>query len=227
MGILGAAALVMWWDIAPGADAEFHEWHTREHFPERLGVLGFLRGRRYVAEQGEPRYFTLYELEALAITTSPPYLARLNDPTPWTRRVVPSFRNLNRTAARVTLSLGRGIGGALATLRLAPQPGREDELRGWLTETALPALLEQPQMVGAHLCEGVVEASRVQTEECRLREREDEVARWVVLAEGGEPPAVAAAMQQLLGPAELERHGAEPGAALGIYRLLYSLSTED
>ncbi len=216
----------MWWDIAPGEDAEFHEWHTREHFPERLGVPGFLRGRRYVAEQGEPRYFTLYELDSLGVMTSPAYLARLNDPTDWTRRVIPTFRNLNRTASRVTLSLGRGIGGTLATLRLEPRLGREDELRRWLTDTTLPALLEQPQMVGVHLCEAEVEASRVQTEERRLREREDEVARWVVLAEGGEPAAAADAFQRLLKPDDLEQYGAEPGAVLGIYRLLYSLSAE-
>lgn len=216
----------MWWDIAPGGDAEFHGWHTREHFPERLGVPGFLRGRRFVAEQGEPRYFTLYELDSLAVMTSPAYLARLNDPTDWTRRVIPTFRNLNRTASRVTLSLGRGIGGTLATLRLGPRLGREDELRRWLTDTTLPTLLEQPRMVGVHLCEAEVEASRVQTEERRLRERADEVARWVVLAEGGEPAAAAAAFRRLLKLDDLEQHGAEPGAVLGIYRLLYSLSAE-
>ena len=49
MGLLGSAVLAIWNDIAPGGDAEFNHWHTREHVPERVGVPGFLRGRRYLA----------------------------------------------------------------------------------------------------------------------------------------------------------------------------------
>jgi hypothetical protein len=54
MGMLGQAALVMWWDIAPGGDADFHEWHAREHFPERLGVPGFLLERRGPRRKANP-----------------------------------------------------------------------------------------------------------------------------------------------------------------------------
>ena len=90
MGMLGQAALVMWWDIAPGGDADFHEWHAREHFPERLGVPGFLRGRRYVVEDGEPRYFTLYELDRLEVTTA----ARGDEPQLLAERLVQRYGKL-------------------------------------------------------------------------------------------------------------------------------------
>ena len=227
MVMLGNAALLLWWDIVPDGDADFHEWHTREHFPERLGVPGFLRGRRYAAELGAPRYFTLYELESLAVTTSPALAERLDHPTAWTRRVMPTVRNFYRTPSQVTVSLGRGMGGTLATVRLVPRPSRENELRRWLATTALPKLLEQPQMGGAHLCEAVPEVNQVQAEERRRRGwpvgDQDTVAHWVVLAEGGEPEAVADALQRLLGPTELERQQAASGAILGIYRLLYEL----
>ena len=53
--MLGKAAVAMWWDISPEMRAEWEDWHTHEHMPERLGIPGFLRGTRWVADSGEPR----------------------------------------------------------------------------------------------------------------------------------------------------------------------------
>lgn len=223
MGLLGKGALAIWNDVAPGGEAELNHWHTREHVPERVGVPGFLRGRRYVALAGTPQYFTLYETEAPETLASPAYLARLNDPTPWTRRALPLFRNTIRTACRVTESLGRGVGGALATLRLAPAAGREEELRAWLTATTLPALVERPGCVGAHLLEADLGATEVRTEERKLRSEEDAVARWVFLVDGLDAEAVEGACRDHLSVEALGRRGAGAEVALGVYRLLYLL----
>jgi hypothetical protein len=224
MGLLGNGILAIWNDVAAGGDAEFNHWHTREHIPERVGVPGFVRGRRYVAVSGAPRYFTLYETETVETLAGPAYLARLNDPTPWTGRVLPLFRNTIRTACRVTLSLGHGVGGALATLRLAPMPGRDEEVRSWLIRTTLPMLVERPGLVGGHLCEADTSATQIPTEERRLRAGPDQVVRWVLLVEGTEPEAVETGCRDLLSTDALEGRGVSPGAAVSIYRLLYSLS---
>src|SRR5262245_29442287 len=148
MALLGPAVLAFWNDVADGRDAEFVHWHSREHIPERVGIPGFLRGRRGVAVAGRPRYFTLYETESLATLSGPDYVARLNAPTPWTQRALPLFRNSKRSACRVTLSLGAGVGGALATLELGPAPGREGELRDRLTKHLLPSIAERPGLIG-------------------------------------------------------------------------------
>lgn len=224
MGLLGTGILAIWNDVAPGGEAEFDHWHTREHIQERVGVPGFLRGRRYVAVSGSPKYFTLYETETVATLASPAYLARLNDPTPWTQQALPLFRNTIRTACGVTRTLASGVGGALATLRLGPIAGREQELRAWLTGTTLPALVERPGLVGAHLAEADLSATTVRTEERKLRPQEDEVARWVVLVEGIDPDTVESACRDHLTPEALGRRGASPETALGVYRLLYCLS---
>ena len=50
--MLGNAAVAMWWDIAPEVRAEWEDWHTREHMPERLAIPGFLRGTRWIADSG-------------------------------------------------------------------------------------------------------------------------------------------------------------------------------
>ena len=224
MGLLGKGILAFWHDVAPGGDAEFNQWHIREHIPERLGVSGFLRCRRYMAVSDGPTYFYFYETETVETLASPPYLARLNAPTPWTRRVLPLFKDNIRTACRVTQSLGRGIGGCVATLRLGPLAGREEELRGWLTGTTLPALIERPGIVGAHLCEADLPATRVPTEERKLRPQEDAVARWVMLVDGTERDAVETACRDHLSPEALARRGAGGDITLGVYRLVYCLA---
>ena len=225
MAFLGTGILAIWNDVAPGGEAEFNHWHTREHVPERVGIPGFLRGRRYEALAGSPRYFTLYETESVATLGGTAYLERLNNPTAWTRRALPLFRNTRRTACRVTLSLGEGIGGALETLELGPARGREEELRGWLTGTALPTVSERPGLVGSHLCEADVAATtaKAKTGEARLGDRPDETARWVILVEGVDRDTVEGAGRAFLSAETLTRHGAAPDIAAAVYRLTYSL----
>ena len=58
MSLLGQAAMVFWHDIADGDD-DYKDWHSNEHMNERVGVPGFLRGRRGRSLRGEPRYFIM------------------------------------------------------------------------------------------------------------------------------------------------------------------------
>jgi hypothetical protein len=113
MSLLGNSAVAIWNDVAPEGLAEFYEWHHREHMPERVGIPGFLRGRRYIAVRGAPEFFTLYEATSTAVLAGPHYLERLNNPTPLTRHVIPKyFRNMVRGVccgrrARTTRLRGR------------------------------------------------------------------------------------------------------------------------
>ena len=56
-------------DIDEAAIAEHDDWHTHEHLPERLSIPGFLRGTRWVAVRGSPRYTVLYEVDDHIATT--------------------------------------------------------------------------------------------------------------------------------------------------------------
>ena len=223
MSLLGKGFLAIWNDIRSGDD-DFHHWHTKEHVPERVGVPGFLRGRRYQVATGRPAYFTLYETETVDVLASAPYVERLNNPSPWTRRAVALFTNANRTACRVTATQGQGVGGALATLQLGPRPGGEAGLREWLAGGALPALVGRPGVVGAALGEADLAATLVPTEERKLRPEADKVAAWVVLVDALDADEAAAACGEILLPEALARHGAALETDLAVYRLLFSLS---
>ena len=78
-GLAGKAFVAIWHDVVPEGKAEFSAWHTRQHMPERLGVTGFLRGRRYLAEHGTPEYFNLYETTTTAVLAGRPELAHHED----------------------------------------------------------------------------------------------------------------------------------------------------
>ncbi len=113
------AFLALWNGIDPARDAEYNEWHAREHVPERLSVPGMLRARRYVARDDTTLpYFTLYEMVSTAVLASAPFRALLDHPTPWSSSLRPSFRHLLRLPCRSLASHAVGIGGALATFEV-------------------------------------------------------------------------------------------------------------
>ena len=188
--MLGRAAVAMWWDIAPEVQAEWEDWHTREHMPERLSIPGFLRGSRWIAGHA---YFVLYELDSPATLTAAPYLERLNNPTPWSRRMMPHHRNMVRTLCDVRSSSGRGLAGVMAVIRdKVPL-----EMRKGVTAT--------------HLLEGRALAGTPQTAEQKMRGG-DAQAQWVALIGGYDASAVEPVARELGGQ-----------ALVGVFRLSYCL----
>src|SRR5215207_359655 len=112
MALSGKGAMVLFYDIVPEAVEEHDDWHTHEHFEERVSIPGFLRATRWVNLEGAPRYLALYEVEDVKVLGDAPYLERLNNPTPWTQKTMPSFRGMTRGFCSVTLSAGLGLGHA-------------------------------------------------------------------------------------------------------------------
>ena len=215
MSLIGQAVIAIWNDVAPDGREQFYEWHNHEHMPERVGIPGFLRGRRYHAAGAKPEYFTLYEAETASVLTGPHYLERLNNPTPATRHVIPSyFRNMVRGVCNVRLSAGVGMGGAIATLRFAAEAGRSAELDGHFA-TALPAIANMPMIAGAHFCTADAAASTIQTAE--RKSHGAAVPDGLVMIEGVTPESVSAACDALL--SELQRASASVAMERGVYRL--------
>ena len=119
MALTGQAFMALFHDVLEVDKTEYMEWHTREHMPERLGIPGFRTGKRLINHALERyQYGTLYSGDTVEVFRAPPYLERLNDPTPWTQRVQPSFRNFIRIACERIATAGIGDGGAMVTVRL-------------------------------------------------------------------------------------------------------------
>lgn len=221
MSLMGDAVVLVWNDVRRDAAEEFLEWHNREHTQERVGIPGFLRSRRFRAMDGRSRYFLLYELADSATLGSEPYMERLNNPTPWTRRMGLCFSNSCRSLCRVPFSRGLGQGGLIYTLSydLAQEDDGEAHLR-LLTEQLLPAVAAETGVIATHLCQADIGLSRVQTEE--KKGRVITTPSWVVLVEGsGEPERFLERCEAGL-PESIRRAGGGDPIDRGVYALEFS-----
>jgi len=210
--LTGKAVVAIWNGIAPEARDEFYAWHLKEHIPERVGIPGFQRGRRYIAVSPEthPEFFTLYEADTMQVIQGPDYANRLNAPTPWTQSVTKHFRDTARALARVSESHGTGVGGALLSLRFDADPASLDPLRALVREAA-----GAPRICGAHLCAADTAASGTRTAESEGRTDIQAPPTWFALIEATDADALAERLPQ----AALVAAGARGPFHRGVYRL--------
>lgn len=170
MALKGSAFVIMWHDITPQGDADYNQWHTRQHMPERLDHAGFRRSRRGVNRGLERQvYFTLYEGDDLATFVNEDYSRSLNNPTPWTQSIAPQFRNFLRMACVVLETGGRGVGGALVSLRMGLPQGMDEAAAHEALRPALDAINGLPEVTAAHLAAARPDFSDQRTSETELR----------------------------------------------------------
>jgi hypothetical protein len=109
-------------------------------------VPGFLYGRRHTAISGSYAYFNFYLVESPAVLTSKPYLERLDNPTPMTKRIMSEvFINMNRTVCHRTLRRGPFRGAYAVTARFNGRPAAA------AMTAALDALLKDTKVAGGEI----------------------------------------------------------------------------
>jgi hypothetical protein len=224
MSLLGSAAVAMWWNMAPDLRSEFEDWHSHEHFPERMSIRGFRRGSRWTSEDGGEGFFVLYELETYGTLTSADYLARLNDPTPWSTKMMPHHRNMVRSQCRVLETYGGGVAQFMLTLRFSPSVDRANDLDRNLGPV-LANVPRLPGITGGHLLRTETPNAPT-TAEQKIRGG-DAVADWIILVSGYDPEALEKVAGAELGATSLERAGGLSSSAASLYRLSYALTPYD
>jgi hypothetical protein len=207
----GSGAFVAWHDVETGREAEYVHWHSHEHMQERVAIPGFLHGRRYAVIGPGPDFLIVYAVTDMGVFTSPAYLERLDNPSVWTREVMPALRNMNRSLCRVEASSGSGMGRFMQTVRFSPEGGREPSVRAAIA-TELASLGAEAGLCAAHLLVADRRSSTRPTQETGLRAVPDTVADWVLLVEGYDKAAVARDRSVLL-----SRAGAAPNIAADLY----------
>lgn len=223
MPLLGKAAVAMWWNVAEEHLGEFHEWHSKEHLPERLGIPGFERGSRWQREDGGD-FFVIYELAAYEVLVSEAYRARLNNPTRWSTTMMPLHRNMVRSQCRVVASYGRGVATFMHTIRLSPEEGRADQLEEHLRQT-LAKVPERFGVTGAHLLRTETPSVPATTEQ-QIRGA-DAAADWIVLVSGHNDAALKAVRSVVLGREALRGSGAAAVYHDEPFQLVHALVTQD
>jgi hypothetical protein len=219
MALLGKGVLAIWNGITAGNDIEFIKWHLREHIPERVGIPGFLRGRRYVAHEGHPKYFNFYETESTDTLVSPAYRARLNAPTPWTQTVIKEFKDMSRTICEVVASTGRGEGAWIEAIRIGAAAEPQAFSRAVAGEV-VGAIADRDGIIGVHFLRGTEAPGNTPTVESKLRGKPDERCDWILLVEAAELDLLQAANAAGV----LRQHAAGVAIERGVYRLQYGLT---
>ncbi len=152
MPIAGKGMLLTSMDVDLAHEEDFNRWYDREHLEERVAIEGFIEARRYVAEDGAPKYLFLYSTETIDVLNSPAYKARLANPTEWSKKTMARFKNMIRSVGRITISRGKGRGAMLGIVRIRPANGGHETLRDAL-RTAL-----DPQSMDGVISMHVVES---------------------------------------------------------------------
>jgi hypothetical protein len=186
---------------------------------ERLSVPGFVRATRWVATAGGPRYMVIYEVSGTDIATSPAYLERLNNPTPWTSEMMPRFRGMVRGFCSVAAGAGLGFGHAAMSLRFTPPDDRAAAVAGWLADEIMPAMASRRGMAGIQLlCPA---PPPPMTKEQAIR-GQDAPMSWLLLATGHDDEALRQAVAGHLDAATLALQGIDPGNIPVGYTLHYT-----
>jgi hypothetical protein len=99
--------MAFWADVDAANALRYQEWHNCEHIPERISIPGFNVGRRYRGIGPAPNFLMFYETDNAAVFASDAYMARLNDPTPWTQECLTYFANPMRNIYGLEAEAGR------------------------------------------------------------------------------------------------------------------------
>ena len=201
--------LAVWSDITPEAAADYDRWYEEEHMFERLAVDGFHRARHYRTVSGSLMFFTYFVTDDSTVMRSPAYFESANNSSDWTKRILPHFRNTNRTAFNVVRRIGWGFGAAAMTIRMGAAEGHEGELVRWLGQQVFPGLLKMPGIVGLQVWERDLESTFVKVQDAHLRGKEDETSPFTVFVEATGMEALVALEDGALSADNLAEHGAE------------------
>jgi hypothetical protein len=205
--------LAIWNDCRAGHESELEAWFQGEHLMERLAVPGFLFGRRHAAIVGASGYFNFYLTQSPDVLTSSPYLQRLDNPTPMTKRIMADvFFNVSRTLCRRALRRGPFRGAYAVTVRFDEVPD-ERALAGLIDR-----LIADPAVASGEIWIATDPSGQPVSMEERMR--------------GGDKKIGGALMVDTLHQADAEKLGARfqkefPGAATGVFRVLCQIGRGD
>ena len=184
--------LAIWCRIGAADLDDYRHWLTREHIADRARLPGFLGVRLFTGLNDETAHFILYATAGRGVLQSPPYLAVLNDPSPWTRRIMPKFRDFDRAAGAQSVKLGNGFGAFVAVSRIGSAGADPDPDR---LATALERLMATPGVVSVRLMAVDKASTDIGSEEKTMRSGVEGGFRHLLCIEAMGEAAVRSAAQ--------------------------------
>lgn len=214
--------LAIWHDMVAERETDINNWYNHQHHNERANIEGFHSAYRHVALEGAPKYFTYYETDTPAVLDSDAYLTRVNNPTDWTQRVMPNYRNTNRLVCTRDLLLGYGHGAAVMTIRCKADGFGQGE-KGDALRALAEAAIHEDGVVSLHLWRLDAERTHVPTKEKEMRGKQDAVADGVIVLTANLADQARTACDKHFNTRDLLERGLIEGAPdAGLYQLIFT-----
>lgn len=158
--------LAIWCEIGQDDLTDYHNWLTQEHISDRIYSPGFLGVRLFTAVDNPRSHFFLYATQSPAVMQAPPYLHILNNPSPWTKRLMVRFGPFDRAAGERVVKIGRGFGSHVLVSRIR---AGEAPIDPQAARQALRSLVHLPDTVGVRLLKNHRDTTAIQSAEKQMR----------------------------------------------------------
>lgn len=207
------AMLAIWSDIGQDNETDYLHWLTREHTSERVSTPSFIAVRVFRSGHADKcRYLICYDLENSGVVNSPAYVAKLNDPTPWSKRIMPLLGGFRRGGGSIRARAGIGQAAIAAPIIFPTDcPVNVDE--------TVDQLARQDAISSVCLLEVDRDKTAVPTREKSMRAN-DQSFSGLLLIEGLNEANVSAAANTLRSLVPAEFAGVFDGV---LYRQIFSL----
>jgi hypothetical protein len=201
VGAVGRITHFIWTDIPSDDEDAFNAWYNEEHMPDRVvRIPGFLRGRRFKAIAGGPRYLAYYEMANGEVFFSTPYVAMRSEPDPKSRYFVARFQNALRSTSSITCETDAGEGSYLGIVGLDTGDDKPPFAPADITKAKIPGVTRvRLSRTEAYLMDG--NATRMAGHSRASLRPPDKVPNWVLTIEGKSQASVEATAELLRSPA--------------------------
>jgi hypothetical protein len=157
--------LAIWCDIRTEDLPDYRQWIIKEHIADRIFSPGFLGARFCTNIADETSHFFLYATEDKDVFKNPPYLHILNNPSPWTKRIMPKFGPFDRALGEQLMKIGNGFGAFMMVARIKDASEADLEtLQRTLTE-----FMNLPDVVTVRLMKLDHSATDIKSQEKAMR----------------------------------------------------------
>jgi hypothetical protein len=158
--------LAIWCEIGADDLVDYHNWQTQEHIADRIYSPGFLGMRLFTAVDNPCAHFFLYATESPSVLSSLSYLRILDNPSPWTSKLMPKFGPFDRAAGEKVVKIGRGFGSHVLASRVKTDGRPLDAISA---KEALRRFINLPDTVGARLLATDRSTTTIKSEEKTMR----------------------------------------------------------
>jgi len=181
--------LAIWCEIGADDLADYRAWITREHIADRTFLPGWLGARFCIDVTNERAHFFLYATEDKSVFSAPPYLKVLNNPSPWTSRIMPKFGPFDRALGEQLFKLGNGYGAYMMVSRIK-DASVVDVAH---VRAALSKFMDVPEVVSVRLMKLDRSSTDIQSQEKTMRKGAEGDFHYLLVVEALSERAGAAA----------------------------------